>query len=442
MSEIRLKKGTELSTAFEVYTIQKLLGQGGNGKVYSVLDQSGNKYALKAVSRSSLDTKKRKRFKQELLFGLNNQHSNIIKVLDSGFYTDGNQDLVFYVMNQYEETLRKRMKSGIDIHDVLPIFLQLLDALDFAHNHGIWHRDIKPENILLDSDGTLILTDFGIAHFSKQDQVTSIETKKGERIGNYQYSAPEQINMEACDWRADIYAAGLILNELFTGVIPNGGNPKKIADVAPDYGYLDIVFDKMYQSDPEQRNYKASDVKLDILALQLKDKTEKEKQEAIIKLQKESEEFIPIGDPSIDRVSENIPGNLLIQMKGIDKSIFKDWVNCLQSGAFVDHIVMSGCDYRNFYYQTETTMIYKCRYYDNTDIDKILSSLIEWVPKVTRKYNSLAEQAFEVDKKRRQNELQAEIKRHEEDLEKQEKIRLANERLRNKPLFPKTSMVS
>lgn len=431
MSEIRLRKGTRISSAFEIYTIQMQLGQGGNGYVYSVIDQSGNQFALKAVSQIELSEEKRKRLKHELLFGLNNTHKNIIKVCDNGFYTDGQQKIVFYVMPKYAETLRKRMKNGIKPNEVLPVFFQLLDALEFAHSHEIWHRDIKPENILMDSDGTLILSDFGIAHFSKKDKVTSIETKKEERLANYQYSAPEQTNMELCDWRADIYSAGLILNELFTGIIPKGGNPRRISDVAPEYGYLDIVFDKMYQSDPEQRNYKASDIKLDILALQLKDKTEKEQQEALFTLQQETEVFLPIQAPYIDSINEIVTGELIINMKRIDESIFKGWVNCLQSGAFVDYIVISGCDYRNFYYKNGTTMVYKYRYYDNIDIDKVLSSLNEWIPKVTRKYNSLAEQAFDAERKKSQERIKADIKMREEELAKQEKIRLANERIRN-----------
>ena len=435
MSEIRLKKGTKISSAFEIYTIQMKLGQGGNGSVYSVIDQSGNQFALKAVSQIELSEEKRKRLKHELLFGLNNTHNNIIKVCDNGFYTDGQQKLVFYVMPQYAETLRKRMKNGIKPNEVLPVFFQLLDALEFAHSHEIWHRDIKPENILMDSDGTLILSDFGIAHFSKKDKVTSIETKKGERLANYQYSAPEQTNMELCDWRADIYSAGLILNELFTGIIPKGGNPRKISDVAPEYAYLDIVFDKMYQSDPEQRIYKASDVKFDIFALQQREKKEKEKLEAYQKLHTESEQFVPIEDPYIDSLSEDIQGEILIHMGGIDEVIFPDWVKCLQHGNFMGLIVISDCDYRNFYVKNGTTMVYKYQYYYPVDYEKIYFSLEEWIPWVTKKYNSSAEREFHIKKKQQEDELQKEIRRHNEILERQEKIRLVNERIRNEKQF-------
>ncbi len=121
-------------------------------------------------------------------------------------------------------------------------------------------------------------------------------------------------------------------------------------------------------------------------------------------------------------------------MGGIDEEIFQNWVERLQFGNFKGSIVISGCDYRNFYYKDGTTMIYKYQYYSPVDYEVLYSTLEEWIPWVTRKYNSTAEREFNTEKKRREDELLREIDRHKESLERQEKIRLANERIRNKRL--------
>jgi serine/threonine protein kinase len=116
------------------------------------------------------------------------------------------------------------MSKGIEPDGVLPIFSQILDGVESAHPQGVWHRDLKPENILYSlANGTLIVADFGIAHFEEQDLLTAVETQPNERLANFLYAAPEQkIRAKSADSRSDIYALGLMLHEMFTGDVPLG----------------------------------------------------------------------------------------------------------------------------------------------------------------------------------------------------------------------------
>ena len=147
-------------------------------------------------------------------------------------------------------------------------FGQLLDGVEAAHLHGACHRDLKPENVLFDEKSdTLVIADFGIAHFEEEDLHTAVETRTDARLANFLYAAPEQRTRETtADTRADIYALGLILNEMFTGVVPHGTGFRRIADVAPDFGYLDVVVEAMIQQDREKRFSSIDLIKRDIMA--------------------------------------------------------------------------------------------------------------------------------------------------------------------------------
>jgi serine/threonine protein kinase len=150
---------------------------------------------------------------------------------------------------------------------VLPHFGQILDGVEAAHLQAVWHRDLKPENILFSSEqDLLVVADFGIAHFEEEVLLTAVETKNDERLANFLYSAPEQRSRgERADSKADIYALGLILNELFTGAVPQGTAFRKVSDAAPDYGYLDDLIEQMIRQDPSSRPTIA-DVKRDLIA--------------------------------------------------------------------------------------------------------------------------------------------------------------------------------
>jgi serine/threonine protein kinase len=253
-------------TATNTYTVEDTLGEGGAGVVYRVGDADGRPFALKCLRAAQ--SAKRRRFRNELWFCQQKQHPNIIEVVDSGVSLQGTVSVPFYVMPLFQRTLRTRMRDGIAYGDVLRLFDQVLSGVEAAHLKGVYHRDLKPENILCDTDGSrAVVADFGIAHFGEDELLTAVETKDQERLANFTYAAPEQrARGERVDLRADIFALGLILNEMFTRTVPLAAGHPLIAEVAPNYAYLDEVVSEMIQHSPADRPSTVGKVKEDLLA--------------------------------------------------------------------------------------------------------------------------------------------------------------------------------
>lgn len=245
-------KRTQFDTAFGSYRVIRQIGQGGAGTAYEVVDEADKRLAVKCLDPNKITKAKLKRFKNELFFCLRNTHRNIITVLDFGLAKD---KAPFYVMPYYPNTLRKLMQAGIPRDQVLPLFSQILDGIEAAHLLSVWHRDLKPENILHAPDAkSLVIADFGIAHFTEEQRRTTIETKPGDRLANFQYAAPEQCPpTRLVDHRVDIYALGLILNEMFTAQVPRGADYPTVEQIAPEYAYLDELIQSMIQHSPKNR---------------------------------------------------------------------------------------------------------------------------------------------------------------------------------------------
>ena len=210
-----------------------------------------------------MTSEKRKRFKNEIQFCAKNTHKNILTITDFGFVKIDGINCPFFVMNRYEKTLRNIMDESIPHEEVLKKFSDILDGIETTHLLNIWHRDLKPENILCDSTGDLlVIADFGIAHFSEQELATLIDTKPKDRLANFQYAAPEQRQKGGkVDHRADIYALGLILNEMFTGKVIQGSGYTTIASVTPNFAYLDQLVEQMTQQNPESRPNTIDEIK-------------------------------------------------------------------------------------------------------------------------------------------------------------------------------------
>ncbi len=243
---------TVFRTALGEYHDLGIIGEGANGMVHRVRDAAGREYALKLLRRELLGGTRQLRFQHELSFCMRASHPNVISVLDHGLF---DEDIPFFVMPVFESTLRKAIQRGIAPSTVPAILRQLALALEFAHAQGITHRDLKPENILCDGDVTsVVIADFGIAHFRSDVLLAAVETGTQERMANFVYAAPEQRTRGATVGTAsDIYALGLIANELFTGHVPLSRAHPLISAVAREYGYLDNVVDSMLQYPPEQR---------------------------------------------------------------------------------------------------------------------------------------------------------------------------------------------
>jgi serine/threonine protein kinase len=249
----KLKKPVTLNTFLGSYVIDEQIGEGGAGRVFGGHGPGGNPIALKVLTASSTD--KKRRFKNETAFLSRNTHKNIVTVLDHGLASEGNIVGPFYVMRRYFCSLREHMRLGIATKDVLSIFAKILDGVEAAHLQGIAHRDLKPENILCDTNlQQLAIADFGIASFTDGQLVTAVETADASRLANFVYAAPEQrVRGGTAGEMADIYALGLILNELFTGSVPHGTRYATIEKAAKEHADLDALVTDMLAQSPQHR---------------------------------------------------------------------------------------------------------------------------------------------------------------------------------------------
>src|SRR6266542_1476028 len=246
------KSGELLNTGLEIYTVGRQRGCGGSGEVYEVKDADGSPFAVKILDTTKANRTRLKRFQNEIHFCSTTEHRNVVRVVAHGVTGKG---ATFYVMPLYSGTLRDLMSKGLPPEAVLPYFGQLLNGLEAAHMKRVWHRDIKPENILHDQrEDFLLVADFGIAHFEEEELFTAVETRNDDRLANFVYSAPEQkVRGKQVGDKADIYALGLILNEMFTGEVPLGAHYKKIASCVADFVFVDDIVERMITQEPTLR---------------------------------------------------------------------------------------------------------------------------------------------------------------------------------------------
>lgn len=218
-----MKQDDLIGTTLGNYRVLETLGQGGMARVYKAHQETlGRDVAIKvlppwfAADRSFVE-----RFNLEARLVARLSHPNIVTVHDAN-----EQNGHLYIVMQLVDcgTLKQRLdqllKEGrmMGIDEVVSIFMQLADALAYAHEQGIIHRDIKPVNVLMDRSGRPILSDFGIAKVlaSTQDHLT----RPGAGVGTPEYMSPEQCQGGPVDGRADIYAMGIMLFEAQTGRTP------------------------------------------------------------------------------------------------------------------------------------------------------------------------------------------------------------------------------
>lgn len=254
-------------TAFDRYEVWSVLGEGGAGKVFLATRSDGLEFALKALRPEVSSSDKRKRFKNEIDFLSKNRHKNIIRVIDSGLAMYEHGSAPFYVMPRLRGTLRSLLNARLASDQVLPLYSQILDGIEAAHLFKVTHRDIKPENVLHHPDeNRLLLADFGIAHFEEEEILTAVESKHNDRLANFLYAAPEQrVRNASVDHRADIYALGLLLNEMFTGAVPQGTGYRTIASTAQQFAYLDPLVEAMIQQQPGNRPNTIEEIKKELL---------------------------------------------------------------------------------------------------------------------------------------------------------------------------------
>lgn len=209
------------------YLLISNIGQGGMADVYKAIDTILNREVAVKVLRGELshDPMTLLRFQREASAASKLSHPNVVDVYDVG-ESDGRHYIVMeYVRGRTLKQLIAQ-RGALNLDEAIDIMMQLTSAISLAHEKHIIHRDIKPQNILVKDDGTVKITDFGIAIAHDSIQLTQNHTV----MGSAHYLAPETTKGEAPTSAVDIYALGIVFYELLSGKVPfNGTNPTEIA---------------------------------------------------------------------------------------------------------------------------------------------------------------------------------------------------------------------
>ena len=202
------------------YEVEKVLGRGGMGTVYQARDPVIHRtVALKTMTPGLAETPELKaRFLREAQAAGGLRHQNIVTVYDLG--EDHGQPYIameFVEGQDLEKIIQTRQPLSVEWK--IDVLRQVCEGLAFAHRAGIVHRDVKPANIRVTSDGEVKIMDFGIAHLQ-----SSTMTKSGLVLGTVHYMAPEQVEGQKIDHRADIFSVGAIAYELLAYRRPFDGD--------------------------------------------------------------------------------------------------------------------------------------------------------------------------------------------------------------------------
>ena len=270
--EQALVKGRVLGGRYEIIAV---LGRGGMGWVYMARDREIDKVvALKVIRRELAgDENVIKRFREEIILARKVTHKNVLRIYDIA-EADG---IKFISMPYIEGRDLKGViaeRGPLAADQAISIARQVASALKCAHEAGVIHRDLKPQNILIDSQGTVYVTDFGIAKSAEAGGLTLT----GQIMGTPEYMSPEQAEGRTVDYRTDIYSFGLVLYEMLTGQIPfkadtvistlmrrlreQAERPSKLNPAVPEW--LDRLTMKALERDPENRYASADEVLADI----------------------------------------------------------------------------------------------------------------------------------------------------------------------------------
>lgn len=209
------------------YEITELIGVGGMAEVYKGIDVIDNKtVAIKILKKEYAENEEfLRRFRNESKAIAVLSHPNIVRIYDVGF-----SEKIQYIVMEYIDgiTLKEYIEEEkvLTWKDTVHFVIQILRALQHAHDKGIVHRDIKPQNIMMFTDGTIKVMDFGIAKFAREEGKTATD----QAIGSVHYISPEQASGSVTDAKSDIYSVGAMMYEMLTGKKPfDSDNPVAIA---------------------------------------------------------------------------------------------------------------------------------------------------------------------------------------------------------------------
>ena len=211
-------KGQRINDRYEII---KSIGEGGMANVYLAYDTILDRNVAIKVLRGDLanDEKFVRRFQREALSASSLSHPNIVAMYDVG-----EDDGLYYIVMEYVEgkTLKQLLKKrgSLTLSEAIDIMLQLTDGMAHAHDSYIVHRDLKPQNIMIQDDGQIKITDFGIAMALNSTQLTQTNSV----MGSVHYLPPEQAAGKGTTIKSDIYSMGIIFYELLTGELPFRGD--------------------------------------------------------------------------------------------------------------------------------------------------------------------------------------------------------------------------
>ncbi|HSI16064.1 MAG TPA: bifunctional serine/threonine-protein kinase/formylglycine-generating enzyme family protein [Chthoniobacter sp.] len=245
----------DLQRGLPQFEILAMAGRGGMGAVYKGRQKSLDRMvAIKVLPPDIHDSSAdfAERFKREAKAMARLSHPGIVAVHDAGETTDG---MLYFVMDFIEGTDVQRMLAAqgrFAPENALAITAKVCEALAYAHTHGVIHRDIKPSNVMVDTEGNVKVADFGLAKFTSADSGSI--TASDVAMGSPDFMAPEAMRGHAdVDCRADLYAVGVMLYQMFTGAVPRGRFDPPSQAVPGLDKRLDRIVDKALQPDRNNR---------------------------------------------------------------------------------------------------------------------------------------------------------------------------------------------
>ena len=247
------------------YLVQEEIGRGGMARVFRAQDTLLQRtVALKVLApQLAVDPEFARRFEREAVTAANLRHPNIVTIFDVGEHNGLRYIAMEYVRGRSLHAILEE-HGALGLSYAIGIVAPVAAALDYAHNQGAVHRDVKPHNIMIDSDGRVLLTDFGIAQAPESGGERL--TRTGIFMGTPEYISPEQASAQRVDGRSDLYSLGIATYEVITGKVPfSGATPQLIvahaqntppppSQIDPSQPHeLDVVMARILAKRPEQR---------------------------------------------------------------------------------------------------------------------------------------------------------------------------------------------
>lgn len=258
------------------YELTRILGRGGMAEVYAAHDRvlDRNVAVKLLLERFKEDSAFTRRFSDEARHAARLNHPNLVAVYDTGT-ADGQPFIVMELVDG--RSLQEALAEGtVDVATAVNVVAAVCEALGYAHDRGVIHRDVKPGNIMLAHDGSVKVTDFGIARAIGNDTVT----RTAAVLGTAAYLSPEQAQGGAIDPRSDLYSLGVVLYEALTGIQPFRGDsavtvayqhvqeqPRPPRERNPNISVaLEAVVLRALTKNPANRYQHAADMHADLLA--------------------------------------------------------------------------------------------------------------------------------------------------------------------------------